>query len=603
MSSDELIPEIKEQVQEIRKNFNYPNDGTAFGHFALRECFYKIMDFGDVAEPDLDDFIKKKITDGKDDKGIDAVIVESDGVVNFFQFKYSDWNQYDNVEFKKTMEFFDTLFDIAKGSDGGPLNIDCNAKLRQLIEEDVKPALKERKTFKMHYVGAYFGEEIESSIENLEQRYLRHSDNLTFLTHKYQELQALYEKKGIQRNKVKLKFIPKEFFAAEGKFHLDGQVVPVKKFVGSITAESLNYALKNYGRSLFDVNVRYFKGFAGDVNKSIKKEYEQGPNSNFWFLNNGLNAICKNFEYNNDILTAKDFQIANGCQTSKALQEVLDVDPSITILLRLTAIKDTTYIEKISSQIAIASNKQNPINNRDLHANDSVQGQIFKLLDEKRIFYDYKESSWREASKSKYKTGKYSYNKIKNVDVAISYMSLFLQIPVLSKGREKLAFSDEADYYRRIFDESHGDRILVKKLMLAYRLREYIEKLRKEYSPKYPDFLGASNSTDIILALLGLGLLKLQGLSLSKEVDKLKDEMQKLDVTTLINDDYELKNEDYLKKTFELIAYNINTYLVARRDSMEEKRETFSIQNWIKAENNYPKLVNNVEPLIAHTTF
>ena len=35
----------KDQVAELTRQFSYPNDGTAFGHFILRECFNKIIDF------------------------------------------------------------------------------------------------------------------------------------------------------------------------------------------------------------------------------------------------------------------------------------------------------------------------------------------------------------------------------------------------------------------------------------------------------------------------------------------------------------------------------------------------------------------------------
>ncbi len=66
-------------------------------------------------------------------------------------------------------------------------------------------------------------------------------------------------------------------------------------------------------------------------------------------------------------------------------------------------------------------------------------------------------------------------------------------MPVLSKGREKIAFSDDAEYYNSIFDRSQGMISLVRKLMLAYRLREFVDAQKTKYVAKYPDFLTASS--------------------------------------------------------------------------------------------------------------
>ncbi len=76
MPKSPFATEISDEVSSIKVQFRYPNDGTAFGHFILRECLSKVLNFDDVvAEPDLDEFVQQSVTDGKDDKGIDAVIV------------------------------------------------------------------------------------------------------------------------------------------------------------------------------------------------------------------------------------------------------------------------------------------------------------------------------------------------------------------------------------------------------------------------------------------------------------------------------------------------------------------------------------------------
>lgn len=72
--------------------------------------------------------------------------------------------------------------------------------------------------------------------------------------------------------------------------------------------------------------------------------------------------------------------------------------------------------------------------------------------------------------------------------------------------------------------------------MFSYRLREHVENLTEKYLPKYSEFLNVTNSTGVLLALFGVGLLRLQNLNLSKDVDKTKIELKKLDVNAFIDD-------------------------------------------------------------------
>lgn len=597
MPPSNFLTEISEQVRSIKSEYEYPNEGTAFGHFVLRDCLSKILDFGEIADPELDRFIKECVTDGKDDNGIDAVIVGNGGLqLYLFQFKYSDWNQYDYQEFKKTMTFLDSLV----FNDGKLDTARCNLKLKTALETKIRPTLNNSGKIIFNYVGSYFEQDLISTISNLKQKYKDQAREIDFKTIDYDQLSILFHNTKVPKNTVELSFAPKEFFLKnDAIFHLETENVAVRSWVGSISAKSLYGALEKYGHSLFDLNVRYWKGFSSDVNNAIKKEYEKADKSNFWFLNNGINAVCRHFETKEDHLCIDSLQIVNGCQTSKALEHILNIHPSIHILFRLTEIKNNIAIAPISDQIAVASNKQNPISNRDLHSTDTIQKEIFKVLDDKSIFYDCKEGSWRGADKKKYKTAKYKWSKIKNTDIAISVMSLFLQTPVLSKGREKVAFSDEANYYEEIFDNSRGIESLVRRLMLAYRLRELVVDLKGKYEKTYPEFLNASNSTDITLALLSMALLKLDKSSFNSNRDDIRTKLREIDLAHFINENYELQQFEHLEKAFEIIAYHINTYLDVLK-GLPNQEKLFNSTNWLKLEENYPRLVGTVFPKIAN---
>lgn len=598
----EFIKKIEEEVSDIKEQFSYPNDGTAFGHFVLKNCLSKIIDIDDISSLELDDFIKNHITDGANDYGIDAVICNSNNKqIHFFQFKYSEGNLFNFDEFKKTKTFLEWLLEENNN------DINPNEKLKNLIEDEIKPILNEG-IITFYYIGNYFEENLRSTISNLKSGFI---PKVSFKIYTYEDLETLYDNVPLPPNEVVLEYKEGEIFEREEDYFYIGEKresgVKVKSVIASIKAKSLKEILEQNDFKLFSLDVRYFKGFRGPINQTIKKEYEQGEKSNFWFLNNGINAICRDYKKLDGKIEITDFQIVNGCQTTKALDKVFNINSDITMLLKLTAISDISersHIQDMSNKIAIASNKQNAISNRDLHSNDGVQNHLSKEFDNIGLFYDKKENSWNQtADKSKYKIKdkKRHYRKFINDELALSYLSLFLQIPVSSRGRKNLAFldGDSGGYYEQIFDESKGPKYLSKKLMLAYLLEKLIVEKKKENLAKYK-FLPANSSSDVILGLMGLALIKLQNKPLSDDLDKIREEVEKIKIEDFINDNFELLKRKEMEEYYSIIINNIDTYLNAVADLMEEHGDKpLNISNWLKSEKNYKKLVERIKPKLT----
>ncbi len=592
-----FIEKIQEEVSDIKNQFSYPNDGTAFGHFVIKNCLSKIIDIEDISDLELDDYIKNHITDGSNDFGVDAVVCNSNNKqIHLFQFKYSENNLFDFDEFKKTKNFLEWLLGLNQD------NITLNEKLKELIEEEIKPILTDG-SITFYYIGNYFEKDLISTISNLKSGF----STISFKTYEYNNLETLYDNIPLPPNKVILEYKDNEIFEREDdNFNIGGnreRKVKVKSLIVSITAKSLKDALEQNDFNLFELNVRYFKGFRGPINKTIKGEYEKADKSNFWFLNNGINAICRDFKISEGKIEITDFQIVNGCQTTKALDKVLNVNPNISLILKLTAIPETQYIQEISNNIAIASNKQNSISSRDLHSNDGVQNHLFNEFDKKALFFDKKGNSWNEtANKSKYKiqNKRNAYRKISNDELASSLLSLFLQIPVSSRGRKNLAFleNDNGGYYEKIFDESKGPKYLAKKLMLAYKLEEFIFGKKEENLAKY-NFLSAISSTDVILGLMGIVLLKLQGNPLTDDLDKIRDGLEAVEIDDFISDDFNLIRKDELEENYLKIINTLDSYLEALSRVMEKKDKPLNISNYLKLERNYKELVEIVKPKLS----
>lgn len=121
---------IKGQVSELSEKYNYQNDGTAFGHFAIKECFSKIIGL-EYDGIDFDDFIKDHIVDMANDLGNDAIFINDKyNEIIVFQFKYSSGQLLNTNEIKKNKKFIDWMIKINDEV------LKPNQKLKNIIDNE-----------------------------------------------------------------------------------------------------------------------------------------------------------------------------------------------------------------------------------------------------------------------------------------------------------------------------------------------------------------------------------------------------------------------------------------------------------------------------------
>ncbi len=399
----EFYDKIKEQVSDLTEKQKYQNDGTAFGHFIIKECFNKIIDF-DYDGSDFDQYIKDHIVDMAHDLGNDAVFTNvKKREIMIFQFKYSKSQLLNTKEIKKNKKFIDWILSINKN------NLTPNYKLKKIIDEEINLILTDENIknnnyqISFYYIDNSFIGNIETDIEALYNNYRDKNIKFNLNFYNYKELEILYDDVEIPKNEVELKIVKDEFFVKKLNYH-DEIETDVETVVTSIYANSLKPIIEEKKELVLALNVRYYKG-VNEINSKIKKEYSKGEKSNFWLLNNGINAVCEHFEIIDDEkLNIKNFQIVNGGQTAMTLRKTInDLPDNVQILMRLTKIEDKTRVSKISMDIAVASNSQNAISARDLHSGDRIQTKIFEHLNNVGIFYDKKDGEWATINKRKYK--------------------------------------------------------------------------------------------------------------------------------------------------------------------------------------------------------
>lgn len=133
--------------------------------------------------------------------------------------------------------------------------------------------------------------------------------------------------------------------------------------------------------SLFRKNVRQSLGTSNKVNKGIANTLKKDA-ENFFFFHNGITAICSKFQLLDNILSVKELNVVNGCQslsTVYSCSETVKNTSDSYIMFRFYEISDSEKADKIST----STNSQSAVKARDLRSNDKAVLSIKRAYEQK----------------------------------------------------------------------------------------------------------------------------------------------------------------------------------------------------------------------------
>lgn len=111
---------------------------------------------------------------------------------------------------------------------------------------------------------------------------------------------------------------------------------PRTTYYGVVRLSDLVKLHQDKGKALYERNIRYFLGSSkSDVNKSIQETLRSAP-ENFFYLNNGVTAVCDGVEPKGNSGGFRKFKvrglsIINGAQTVASAAEFLEQNPTVSI--------------------------------------------------------------------------------------------------------------------------------------------------------------------------------------------------------------------------------------------------------------------------------
>ena len=129
---------------------------------------------------------------------------------------------------------------------------------------------------------------------------------------------------------------------------------------------------------LFSQNLReYIKNTS--IDDPIQETIQKSP-EDFWIYNNGVIICCDEFEFDNEKVKLYNFSVINGAQTMNRIWETAS-NNEFEVVCKIIKSKDLAF----KTNIALYSNSQKAIKQRDFYANDQRQIKLQEQLASRTI--------------------------------------------------------------------------------------------------------------------------------------------------------------------------------------------------------------------------
>jgi hypothetical protein len=314
---------------------------------------------------------KSDITDGADDKQIDAIYVDDEyNKVYIIQGKFIGSNSVDAEPLREILSSWVQLKDLVR------LQETANNKLKQKLAEvaiafddnyDVEFELITTSNLTIQAQNDLFAFQKELAESDELSANLRVIDS--------EELQHRYDYAVDKENPS----ITHTIALQEGKF-IKMDLAGTNVIIAGLPLKDCLFFPGIKDGTLFQKNVRQSLGLNNQVNKGIKNTiYNDGKD--FFFFHNGITALCNKmiFDEPTKQITLKGLSVVNGCQSLNTIlscsEKVKELE-NVFIMFRFYEIPQRERADKIS----ISTNSQSSIKPRDLRSNDK------RVLNLKRSF-------------------------------------------------------------------------------------------------------------------------------------------------------------------------------------------------------------------------
>ena len=347
-----MYTQISNDIAQDYYQQNFSNDGQRFVAWYLRNIH-------------LRDPIQARddITDGADDKQIDAIFVDDDRATVFvIQGKFIGEAAVDAGPLREVLSSWIQMRDLVR------LQEVANNKLKQKLAEIARALEDEYEVCFELITTAGLTESAQKDLATFQQQLADISAKdefpATLLLINEDEIRRRYDM-ALERENPSLSHALNLSVCQTLAVTIAGtQVV--------IAVVPLSECIKFPGikdGTLFQKNVRQSLGLSNAVNKGIKNTIYGDRHRDFFFFHNGITAICNKMEMKDSKLHLHGVSVVNGCQSLNTILSCSERVKTLTdtsLLFRFYEIPQRDRADKIS----INTNSQSAVKPRDLRSND-----------------------------------------------------------------------------------------------------------------------------------------------------------------------------------------------------------------------------------------
>lgn len=484
-SYQDSITQLKREIEDMKKTENFSENGRSFVLWVLMKYF------------DLDrENAVTKLIDSPNDKRVDGFI-EEDETINILQCKFFDdaskeVGSNDIALFKGCIDWLKNPEQVKK------LNLDRLYDAALTFSERWVEGVDVQLHF---FVFGRFSSDAEHERIVFNNSDLKERVQMYF--HDIKDILTLYRAKSQIENplaseKIELELIPNEYFIKTGK---------MRSIVATVKGKDLFRMYAKYGDDLFERNIRLYRGSRkGSINaKIIDTILDDNERKNFWYYNNGISFVCRDFSVKDKdnvtppILVVEGFQVINGCQTTVCLSEAHqraqnweNVPEEIQVVVRFikAPVKEVDLI-------TLYTNSQNPVSEIQLKSNDPIQKRLKDDLAKfsPLYFYSIKEGDWQKLPAIDKKSFRGGVVEMSEVAQAIYS---FTNDPAFARRWKNKLFSEK---YYDIFRKDISEEEIILPWRILKVINEKIAKYRREEFNKFkkePTSFTEQEKTDVL---------------------------------------------------------------------------------------------------------
>ncbi|MGN0270423.1 MAG: AIPR family protein [Candidatus Weimeria sp.] len=552
-----MYDQIKKDISQEYYLKNYPNDGQRFVAWYLRNIH------------NLDTFEAKAcITDGPGDKQIDAVYVDDQTqTVYILQGKFYQ-GTIDAEPLREVIASWVQIKDLSK------LQESANDKLKQKINE-ISQALED--DYEVCFELITTANLTDSAKADLDafQKELSESETLSanLILIDDETIQARYDE-ALNKNRP---YINYEFNLEPGKF-MDMSIDATRAVIAAIP---LRECIKIPGikdGTLFRKNVRQSLGLSNKVNKGIARTLRNNPEE-FFFLHNGVTAICSSIKIDGNTMAVKELNVVNGCQSLNTIyscSESVRKASDAYIMFRFYEISDPERADNIST----CTNSQSAVKARDLRSNDKYVLAMKKAYEQFYTDGYFITKRGEEADPAKYNTAH-----------VVDLTSLGKQLIAWHSQRPTISYSES-----RIFDK------YFEQLFHRQYSPEKIQALSELYKEVYKNW-DSTNPLEFNEALIALKAYgpyhHLFTISvLVGEINKMQDLVPNPAVVLK-----KLKDSGLLEEVITVSGQCLNMAFETALEDANQNNKVFSPPNWTKAKASLKDIRSAVKQFLMSAKF